>query len=373
MNKAGRLRRLLPVAALLLSGALWLLLYLMTEPTLSERLFGMEPVSRPISLAVLGDSDSHSYQDRITFPEGSSERGGTFRANTLQWTEVLDRARSSTIDQGAWAVWGTRGIIARAQRAVGLTSARIPRKQDFRYNFAISGAVCGDLMSHERGQARFLRVLMDRDPLRWNQGVVVIRLGGNSLSRASVLDKFAQDPEAPGPSATLQQCIGEIEAAVQFIHDRHPRTRVVLVGIFDNSHWARYRDRWHSPEPLRNISRALDRYDQALAAMAAADPRLAFFDDRAWFDQRWGGRDPETGKPAYREVVFGRSLHVTNSLGDAPSNACVADGHSGTVWNALWAQSLVTLLNRRFALGIAPIDDQELEAIVDPDSTLGVR
>ena len=64
-----------------------------------------------------------------------------------------------------------------------------------------------------------------------------------------------------------------------------------------------------------------------LVVVAAADARIAFFDDRAWFAQRWGGRDGE-GQPAYRSLAFGPGLVVTLSQGDAPQHAVLADGHA---------------------------------------------
>lgn len=367
-------RRLVLLALLLsaFAGLLWVSLFLMSEPRPIERILGMPPAGKPLSMAVLGDSDSHSYQDRVFFPEGTSDRGGAMRKYTLQWTEVLERTRGASIDQGEWGEWGTRGLIARAQRLVGLPPGR-SRKQDFRYNFAISGAVCGGLMFDERAQARALVRLMDLEPQRWVNGVVVIRLGGNPLARAVTLDKFARDPHDPASSATLEMCVEDIRLAVRHIHATHPRTRVVLVGIFDNSHWGIYHDRWQSPSQLKNIASALDRYDEALRVLERTDPRVAFFDDRSWFDQRWGGRDPLTGRPAYREVAVGKALRVKNKLGDELDSACIADGHSGTVWNALWAQTLVEFLNARFGFAIKPIGDGELYEVIDPEGRFGIR
>ena len=66
----------------------------------------IETPAGAIPLAVLGDSDSHAYQDSILIPLSSGKRGGKFRATTLQWTEVLDKLRSTQINQGAWGVWG---------------------------------------------------------------------------------------------------------------------------------------------------------------------------------------------------------------------------------------------------------------------------
>ena len=42
------------------------------------------PVTSAISVAVIGDSGSQSYQDKITFPPGSRERGGALRERTFQ-------------------------------------------------------------------------------------------------------------------------------------------------------------------------------------------------------------------------------------------------------------------------------------------------
>src|SRR3954468_5096731 len=59
-------------------------------------------------VAVLGDSDSHSYQDRISFRRGNGERGAEYREITLQWTEVLARLHGDALDFGAWGTYGTR-------------------------------------------------------------------------------------------------------------------------------------------------------------------------------------------------------------------------------------------------------------------------
>ena len=61
---------------------------------------------------------------------------------------------------------------------------------------------------------------------------------------------------------------------------------------------------------------------------------------QAWFAARWGTR-AETGRPDYRTVRFGPRFEVGNTAGDEPRHATLTDGHAGSVWNALWAQSLV--------------------------------
>ncbi|AOO82264.1 hypothetical protein [Bosea vaviloviae] len=89
-----------------------------------------------IALAVLGDSSSHSYQDNLSFPPGSADRGGAFRARTFQWTEVLARLRGNELNPGPWVRWGQPGRVAWLRGAIGLHAGRTPRKEDYLYNFA---------------------------------------------------------------------------------------------------------------------------------------------------------------------------------------------------------------------------------------------
>ncbi|WP_454831264.1 hypothetical protein [Pseudoxanthomonas wuyuanensis] len=309
----------------------------------------------------MGDSDSHSYQDRLSFPAGSALRGGAYRDTTLQWTEVLARLRGRELDPGKWGVYGSNGLLARAYELAG-GQARAPRKQDYRYNFAVSGAGCESLMGGSIRQVPRLVWLMDQAPQRWRKGVVVIRIGVNSFGTADSLERLARDPADAEVQGAISECIRTVKASVETIHRRHPETRIVLVGIFDNSHWAKYQGRWQSPQQLANIRQGLDVFDHALGRMAQPDRRLAFFDDRAWFADHWGGRDA-AGRPAYRPIEFG-GLRVENSSGDGPDHATLGDGHAGLVWNALWAQSLVNLLDTRFGMRVTPIADEEIFALL---------
>lgn len=322
----------------------------------------------PLSLAVIGDSDSHAYQDRVYFPPGEGHRGGRYHATTLQWTEVLHRLRASQIDQGEWGRYGSAGYLARAQGLLGIPT-RTPPKEDFRYNFAVSGASCIDVMEGQRQVPHLLEV-MEEAPSRWQDGVVVIRIGVNSFGQRDSLQRLAADPGDPAVLAEVDGCIASVRAGVAAIHARHPRTRIVLVGIFDNAHIAQNFDLWRSPRLLANLQPALDRYDDALRAMAAKDARIAFFDDRQWFANRWGARDAK-GRPAYRPVSIAGRFKVTNAAGDAPGYATLLDGHAGTAWNALWAQSLVVLLNARFAAGVAPITEAEILPLLQPGRHAG--
>ena len=347
------------IGALLVVGLTWV--------AMNENLLGADAADvhpRGVTpLAVLGDSDSHSYQDRISFPSGSPERGGAYRAATFQWTEVIGRLRGQALDLGRWGTWGTRGSVARVAEWLGL-AARAPRKEDFRHNFAVSGAGCGDLLAGGWRQTPRLLQLMDEDPTRWRTGVVVIRMGVNSFGKAVDLERLATDPGDSAVAQVIDGCLSAISESVSAIRARHPQTRFVLVGIFNNVHWVKYVHRWQDPTRLRNISSGLDRFDEGLRRIAASGDGIAFFDDRAWFASHWGGRD-EAGKPAYKAVSLGGTLRIAHSLGDEPTNAVVADGHAGTAWNALWARALIDVMNKSFKLGVAPLEEAELAGLLE--------
>lgn len=311
-----------------------------------------------VAMAVLGDSGSHSYQDTLSFPPGSADRGGAFRGRTFQWTEVLGRLRGRELNLGPWVRWGQSTPLAWLRGLVGLPAGRSPRKEDYLYNFAASGATCRNLMAgslRRSPQAPRLVELMGRDPGRWRNGVVVIRIGNNDW--AAVLDDQARDPKGPIVRAAAAQCVEQIGAAIRLIHDAHPDVRVLLVGTDNGANDPSAPEKF-SATALANIQTAFADFNAQLHALASSDKRIAFFDLGIWFRNLWG-TPGSGGAPAFRAVVIGETLRVTNTIGDAPSNAELADHHSGLTWNVLLAQSLAVRLREAFGLPLTPISDEE--------------
>ncbi|WP_186419904.1 SGNH/GDSL hydrolase family protein [Bosea sp. CS1GBMeth4] len=328
---------------------------------------GTPPDNSPrtsIALAVLGDSGSHSYQDSLSFPPGSPDRGGAFRTRTFQWTEVLARLRGNELNLGPWVRWGQSNQVAWLRHAIGLHVGRTPRKEDYLYNFAVSGATCQSLMGgrfRRYSQAPRLVALMDHDPGRWRNGVVVIRIGNNDWS--AVLDEQARDPRATTVRAAATYCVQQIAAVIRLIHTAHPGTRILVVGTDNGANDPTAHERYRSAGALANIHTAFDDFNAQLRELAGSDARVAFFDLDIWFRNHWGTRGPD-GAPAFKAVPIGENLQVTNTVGDEPSNAELADHHAGVVWNALWAQSLVARLSEAFGLPLTPISDKEVERFV---------
>lgn len=316
------------------------------------------------ALAVLGDSTSHSYQDRLSFPPGSADRGGAYRAYTFQWTEVLARLRGQELNLGPWTQWGQSSQVAWLRSLVGLHAGRAPRKEDYLYNFSSSGAVCSSLMGGSRqhlGQALQLVELMDHDPGRWRNGVVVIRIVNNDW--AAVLDSQARDPRAAEVRAVAAHCVERIAAAIRLIHASHPDTRILVVGADNEADAPLTFDTYRSAAAIANIRAAFDDFNTQLRALTGTDKRIAFFDLGAWFQTLWGTRGSD-GAPDYKAVALSKDLRVTNTMGDEPTNAVLADDHGGLVWNVLWAQSLVARLREAFDLPLTPISDEEVARFV---------
>jgi hypothetical protein len=323
-----------------------------------------------IPLAVLGDSDSHSYHDDILLSDPRL-RGGEFRATTFQWTEVLGRLRAREIDLGEWDSWGMSRTLATLLEQVGI-AARAPRKRDYRYNFALSGAVCEDLLEGSERQVERLLHLMEAAPARWERGVVVIRIGINSIGNKGDLDRYAQNGLDAENRGRIEACAGAIRQSMAMIRERFSHTVIILVGMSDDTNLPDNFADWQDATSIRNIEHVLAWYEDSLQALCAADPRAAFTSDRLWFKSVWGARR-EDGGSGYREVSFGGRAAVTNTVGDHPRNVTLADGHAGTISNALWTTGLVELLDRQFGFAITPISRDEIAELADPEGVYGIR
>lgn len=367
-----RLRVALPVAfcgALAIAG---LMLARLVVPDLFRHALpvavaaGAAPPSDRIRFAVLGDSDSQSYHDSLMLSDPSL-RGGPRRATTWQWTEVLAQLRGNQIDLGKWGAWGTGKYRALLDETLG-SAARTPPKDDYRYNFAVTGADCGELMGHGQRQAIRLVDLMNTEPQAWRGGIVLIRIGINDIGAHDVMDELSRDPDASRPKALINACINTIGKAVALIRSQHPDTYVVIVGVLSNADWSVYFDDWQSAREMANIDAGMDYFNEGLRKLATGDRHVYFLDDPAWFRSLWGERD-DHGRPLYKTVRLSPGWAITNTSGDDPHNAILADGHAGVAWNVLWAQHLIISLNSAFGLHLKPITNAEAIGFLQPSFT----
>lgn len=323
------------------------------------RAYVLRSIPRPaegrVAIAVLGDSDSHSYGDRLWFPPDSGQRGGAARAVTLQWTELLASLRADAMDPGPWGVHGYPARVARVMGWVGIP-LRTPRKEDFAFNLATSGARCEHLVS-PLGQLNHLRRILARAPESWAQGAVVIRIGINDLGGHGTLDAVAAGAPTAA-EATRSVCLETITAVVREIRALNPDVRIVLVGIADNTNWPPNGSRWTGNGETQRIREFLDGYDAGLRRIVSTIPHAAFLDDRAWFGETFGERGPD-GSARYEAPCIG-AWRLTYRQGDDLGSAILADGHAGTLLNLLWMRPLVDALRSAGAVTIPEVRRDEL-------------
>jgi hypothetical protein len=322
-----------------------------------------------IRLAVLGDSDSHSYQDRYSFPPGSPARGGAYRVSTLQWTEVLIGLRLKSIDLGPWGEWGQRRPLAQMLDWLGMES-RTPKKEDFLYNLAASGAGCNDLMSGIYRQAPRLADLMRPQPDAWRGAIIVIKMGINDIGNYSMLKLMAQDPSSPVVRERSLNCANRIEETILFLRKIQPKIRFVLVSPFNDNDDPGNLAEWNSALEQANLKKGFMHLDNSLRTITTKNQSVHYMNDGEWFHMRWGSRDAN-GKPNYQTVHIAGVIDVTNTAGDEPTNAVLNDHHAGLVWNTLWAQALVNEINDAWMVGIPAITDGEAAEFIKRRLALG--
>ena len=265
-----------------------------------------------IRLAVLGDSDSHGYRDNVL----GTRRGGAYHETTLQWTDVLARARGDYFDLGEEGVWGSRGVIARVRAAVGL-EAKTPRKFDYRWNYAVSGARCTTLLHEWPWQVRWLESALRHEPAAWANGLVVIRIGVNDVGLSSHMERYAEHGVTPGDRARIARCAEEIGAAARAIRKSHASVRIVVVGVADDSSWPVGIVPDRDAVQVAHIREALDLFDASVRNATEHVPGAVFMEDRSWYRSSWPDRDA-SGRAVLGARNLGGTVPITNTRGDEP-------------------------------------------------------
>lgn len=318
-----------------------------------------------IPIMVLGDSDSHSYRDSYI----GIHRGGKYHDVTFQWTEILARLRPADVDLGPFGYWGTRGTFFRIRKLLGLY-ARMPRKQDFEYNFAFSGAKCDTLAPHSYLKQSYNAItLIDKNPAYWSNGLVIIRIGINDIGQWPQLKKYIAGNITPQIKKPIQNCIARIRDAVSLIRMHQSSVKIILLGIMDNSNWPPIMpldDVGH-----RNINKVLDIYDNGLRSIARTDPNILFVEDRKWVEKTIGYWNTKQ-HIGFREINLGGKTNITNTKGNRPTNIILNDEHSSTVLNGLWVRHLFHKINNHFGTGFTPLLNSEIADLVDPNGQLGI-
>jgi lysophospholipase L1-like esterase len=304
-----------------------------------------------IKVAVLGDSDSHSYRDLLN----GVMRGGGHNPQTFNWLEIWARLRPGDIDPGPFVRAGDPRWAAGLKALAGRPS-RTPKKDDYLYNYAWSGAGCASLNDAWPQQTRWLLARLKSDPESWREGLVVIRIGVNDFGQSRHLAQIAKDPARM--DGAIAACLSQVATAVARIRAASD-VRIALVGIAHDYETPLAGSGVVPDAALAGVADALARFDAGLGALAEKDARIAFADDRTWLTRRFGARSAGSA----RESAEIAGLAVRNAVGDGAAFLHTADGHAGTLASGLFLQDFIAALNARFGWTLSAPRDAEIVAL----------
>jgi hypothetical protein len=315
-------------------------------------------------IAVLGDSDSHTYSDNVL----GVRRGGVYHEQTYQWTEVWNALRPQEVDFGPWGIWGTRSKVASLRAVFGLP-ARVMKKNDFRYNFAKSGCRCDSLFDTYPFQASSLLSLLEARPGLFDYGLVFIRIGINDFGQKKHLQAWAKTGLDKQAEETVGYCLEQIEKTVQSLLLAIPTINVILVDISHNYNAGFLSKDTFTPNDSDGVLAVLNHYTEGLKKNAGSNERVAYVDD-VWHRNRWGDRFQGN---LQMEVFFGGKHPIRNDRGDEPFNLTLNDGHASTVNNGLWLQHAIVEINRQLGLKLTEISELEILTLSDPENRFQMR
>lgn len=306
--------------------------------------------AQPIPIAVLGDSDSQSYRDDVY----GVRRGGDYHAAAFNWLELWVRLSPEEVDPGPFVSAGDPAALANLKAVLGVAS-RSPRKRDYLFNYAVSGAGCDSLRRSWPEQARWLKARLKAEKNKWEHGLVVIRIGVNDFGQISHLREWAANPVAA--AAPISRCLEEISRTIEEVRAVSP-VRIALVGVAHDYEMTQTGGAIVDAAEIESVHAALNSFDAGLKDMADQHRNVAFVDDHSWYTSRFGSR--RTGGARMSAEIAG--VFVVNRSGDAPTNLHLADGHAGTIESGLFLQGLIDRLNERFGWELTRPTDARIVA-----------
>jgi len=299
-----------------------------------------------LPVAVLGDSDSHSYRDSYD----SKSRGGAYHAYSYNWLELWARLSEGEIYPGQWGVWGTGYRIAHIKNMLMLKS-RSPKKLDYEYDFAVSGLGCRSLLDDWPYQGKWLLNELRSNPEYWASGLVIIKIGINDIGKNSDLIKWRMTGLDQQAEILVSDCVNSILKITKAILDESPGIRVAISGVTRNYNFMDEWDEKLNKDEINNIEKVLSAFDTRLQNYADDLPTVAYIDDHFWFNRIFGSQESGNLKS---KIEFIDGVELINASGDEPVNMLLQDHHTGTLYNGLWIAHLVNELNKQLGMTLSP-------------------
>lgn len=298
-----------------------------------------------VPIAVLGDSDSHSYRDSYD----NKERGGQYHAYSYNWIELWSRLAKNEINPGQWGTWGNHYRVARIKNLLMLKS-RSPKKLDYEYNYAVSGLSCRSLLNDWPYQGKWLLNEIRSNTDYWNNGIVIIKIGYNDIGKTSDLKQWKKTGLSTESSTLVSNCTDSIMAMSDSILAISPSVKISIAGVARTYNFMDEWDERLDEKSIQNIEEVLSGFDSRLEKYASDRTRVAYIDDHFWFNNIFGSQESNDLKPG---VEFSQDIELINASGDEPVNMLLADHHTGTLYNGLWINHLITEINRQLNMTLS--------------------
>jgi len=312
-------------------------------------------INSQMPVAVLGDSDSHSYRDSYD----NKARGGKYHDYSYNWIELWSRLAKDEINPGQWGTWGSHYRIARLKNTLMLKS-RSPKKLDYEYNYAVSGLRCRSLLNDWPYQGKWLLNEIRSNNDYWDNGIVIIKIGYNDIGKTSDLKKWKNSGLNTESSALVSSCTDSIITMSDSILAMSPNVKISIAGVARTYNFMDEWDEKLDEEGIKNIEEVLSDFDSRLKQYATDQARVAYIDDHLWFNKIFGSQESKDLKP---RVKFSQGVELINASGDEPINMLLRDHHTGTLYNGLWINHLITEINRQLNLTLSAPDLGQVEEI----------
>ena len=314
-----------------------------------------EHLDKRLTVAVLGDSDSHSYRDTYD----NKLRGGIYNKNTYNWFELWNLLSKKEINSGEWGAWGNHYRITKIKHRLGIKS-RSPRKLDYKYNYSLSGLKCDSLFDTWPYQGQWLLEEIRSNPVRWSKGLVIIRIGINDIGNKNEVTKWAKTGLDEIAQNKVTECVNAITTSAQKLKNESRTIKIALIGVTRSYNFSGYCCQNLTREEINNIENVLQEFDKKLIKFSGLSENISYIDDHYWFNNLFGSQENQN---LLEKINYDGTIDLYNKSGDFPNNILLSDDHTGTLYNGLWVNHLISVLNKDFQLNLSSLALEDVIAI----------
>lgn len=273
-------------------------------------------------IGIVGDSQADEYR-------ADDNRGLTYAPTTVNWVEELQKYRS--LNFGPWGIWGE------------------PRRNGYAYNFARTGATTNSMFVS--GQVDGIA----EEITKGNINVVIIAIGANDFAPYitpdgyhSIYNGTISETEA---IRKKNQIVSDITTAIDVLESTG-RVRIILVLIPDWGNHLGVRLAFPLPEPRNKVTELVSATNADLQSVATTRG-IVTVNPNSFYQKIFA--------ESLTELQIGDQTFSAVIPGDDPRSLFLEDGtHAGTIVNGLFANEIISALNKTMGTTIRPFTQDEI-------------